>query len=159
MVGRRYRNALAWAGLSVVLVGFLTFVASYFLLPVYVTTLNCFDYCSPAKHATMWQFSLNLFSHVPVTPITNSILLLLCYLSVFGALTILGCSLSFLVSLRRVFMVWSRRGLLAGGVALVIVLAFLLLFVGPQLGYLGMLLGYGLFWAGDGLFLCARRHV
>lgn len=157
MVGLRHHFVWARAGVSVILVGFLSVLVSFFLLPIYITTLNCFDSCSPPKHPTLWEFSLNEIAHFSVTTVTASLILLLCYLPLLGAVMVAVCSTGFLVSPRRALITWSQGGLQAGSVALVIVLAFLLLFVRPQVGYLGMLFGYGLLWGGERLILRASQ--
>lgn len=160
MVARRNHILSAWTGFSVVLIGFLSYVVSYFLLPLYVTTLNCFDYCSPAKHPTMWEFSLNGVSHLSVTPVASSVVLLLCYVPLFGAVMVVGCSVAFLMHPRPALISWGDRGLLAGSVALVIfalvsLLTFISLVDRPHFGYLGILVGYGMFWGGRRFFLRA----
>lgn len=146
----------AWAGFLFIALGFLAFGVSYFLLPVDVTTVNCFDSCTPPGHATAWEYSLNVLSHLSVTPVTEACLLLLCYLPLLAAVMIVGCGIGFLVHPRRTLATWSYRGWLTGFIALVLLLPFLLFFVRPDIGYLGMLFGYGLLWGGNRVFLTAH---
>jgi hypothetical protein len=160
-MGARRRLVLpAWTGFLLIASGFLSFVVSYFLLPLYVTTVNCFDTCTPPKHATAWEFSLNLLSHLPGTPVTDTFLLVLCYLPLLAAVTVVGCSIGFLVHPQRTFATWSSRSWLTGSIALVLLLLFWLLFlsifVRPAIGYLGMLFGYGFLRSGNRVFLTVR---
>ena len=51
--------------------------------------------------------------------------------------------------LRHGFAFWSTGALVAGSVVLGLMLPLLLILGQPDWGYLGMLLGYGLLWAGS----------
>lgn len=52
-MGPRLRPGVAgWAGCALIVAGFLLVTVSYFLLPLYVTALNCFDICTPPKAGT-----------------------------------------------------------------------------------------------------------
>lgn len=162
MLGNQRR--VAWTGFSVILIGSVCFVVSYFLLPLYVTTLNCFDTCSPAKHPTMWEFSLNAVAHLPYSPVVVAVTVLLCYLPLVGAVLVAACGLGCLLHPARGFVSWSARGLVMGSIALVSIALlgltfFVFLWIRPQIGYLGMLVGYAVLWAGWRLFLRASRRV
>lgn len=156
MVARRQFVLPAWAGFLLVAIGFLAFVASYFLLPFYV--VNCFDSCAnPTYSPTTWAFAANGLSHLSVTPVTSVILVVLCYLPLLIAVAIVGCSFGFLVYPLRTFATWSYRAWLAGSIALVILVLVVLLFVWPDIGYPGMLFGYGLLWGGNRILLAAQH--
>lgn len=156
---RQRRIALAWTGFLLIVIGFLSFVGSYFLLPVVVVA--CFDDC-PSTYFTAWETSMRALSLLPVTmgqslffPLV--IVLLLCCLSLLAAVTVLGCSISFLVHRHRALAIWSHRAWLAGIIMLVLALPLVFFpFVRPEIGYLGMLVGYGLLWAGNHVFLTAQ---
>jgi hypothetical protein len=152
-MGARARlTAPAWIGLALIVVGFLVFVGAYFLLPLYVTTwLNCFDSCHPPMSATTWEFLLRLLSDFGFAPIGNALVLALLSLPLLGAVVGVGGSIAYRVRARRAFAVWSNRAWVAGTAALFLMLPLLLLASLPEVGYLGMLLGYGLFWAGSRL--------
>lgn len=156
-MGPRLRPSVAgWAGSALIVVGFLLVAVSYFLLPLYVTTLNCFDACTPPKTGTAWELSLNVLSHVQNTPIPNALDLALAYLPLLGAVVGTGGSIAYLVHPRRMFAGWSNRAFVAGTVALIIIVPFLVVMTRPDAGSVGMVLGYGLFWGGNHLVLSAR---
>lgn len=150
---RRRRLLPAWTGSLLAALGLLVFVASYLLLPLFIA--GCFDYCAPPRrHLTAWTFSLSILSHLPSFPVTNSFVLALCYLPLLAAVVVVGCLLGFLVRLHRAFTMWSHRVWLIGCVAFAFWLAVALfagsLFGGKlEIGFVGLLFGYGLLWAGD----------
>ena len=161
----------AWRGFLLIGAGFLVFAVSYFLLPLYVTTMTCFDTCSPdqlhapAQHGTVWEFSLNMAAHlsVSVTPVVDSLIVLLCLLPLFAAVMVVGCSIGFLANPQGMFATWSHRGWRTGITALALIFVLSLVFLSsvlrPEIGYVGMLLGYGLLWRGNRVFLVERRAV
>jgi hypothetical protein len=152
-MGARARlTAPAWTGLALMVVGLVVFVGAYFLLPLYVTTwLNCFDSCGPPVSRTTWELSLRALSNFVFVPIANGLVLALLSLPLLGAVVGVGCSIAYRVRARLAFAVWSTRAWVAGAAALFLMLPLLLLASLPEVGYLGMLLGYGLFWAGSHL--------
>lgn len=102
------------------------------------------------------ELSLRLLSRFEVAPIGNALVLGLCYLPLLSAVVGVGCGIIYLIWARRAFAVWSIGALIAGGAALCLMLPLLLLLpFRPQTGYLGMLVGYGLLWAGNRLLLRA----
>jgi hypothetical protein len=134
-------------------------VGAYFLLPLYVMTANCSDSsCSPPIADTMWELSLRLLSHFGFAPIGNALILGLCYRPLLSAVVGVGCGIIYLVWARHAFAVWSTSALIAGTAALLLMLLFLLPFR-PQIGYLGMLVGFGLLWAGSRLLIRASRQL
>lgn len=137
------------AGLFLVLGGFVCVVCSFFLLPLYITTLNCIDACGPPLQPTAWESSLNLVAHLSITPVAYSLILVLYYLPLLAGVVVVGCSLGYLGKPRRIFARGMRFGRVAGSVALILPLPFLFIISLPHIGYLGMLFGYGLLWAGD----------
>jgi len=160
MGAQRRRMLPAWTGVVLVAAGFLTFVASFFLLPLYFTA--CFDPCiAPTPHITTWDFSLNALAQLSVTPVAEAGILVLCYLPLLAAVTVVGCSVGFLVWPHRTLAMWSFRAWLAGSIALGIMLLLVLLLpllslIRPNVGFFGMLVGYGLLWAGNRVFLTAH---
>jgi hypothetical protein len=156
MEARVRSTVFTLTGLALMIAGSLVFVSAYFLLPLYVTTwLSCFDSCSNPVSRTMWEFTLNAIAHLEFTPIPDSILLVLCYTPLLVAAVGMGGSIAYCVCARRAFAVWSTAALIAGFVALFLMLPVLLLGGRPDWGYLGMLLGYALLWAGSHLLLSA----
>ena len=156
---RLRRVGSAWTGFLLTGVGFLVFICSYFLLPVLVVVF-CLD-CGPEPRpqVTAWETSLRVLSFVQVDRDQSLILMLvfilLCYLPLLAAVAALGCSIGFLVHPHRTFATWNHRVWLAGISALGIAFPFLFWFVRPDIGYVGMLFGYGLIWGGNRLFLTA----
>ncbi len=151
MEARWQRVLPVWTGSLLAALGFLEFVVSYFLLPVYVITPCCGQ---TAYAPTAWVYSQNALSHFTISPVANTGLLLLCYLPLLAAVTVVGCLLGFLVWPHQAFVTWSYRVWLAGSVALVLLLLVVLFgvvfFSGePEKGFFGLLLGYGLLWVGD----------
>jgi hypothetical protein len=158
MAARRQLVAPAWAGFLLIITGCLSFVGSYFLLPV--VEISCFDTCDvPYTYATAWEMSLLSLPALsyPGFLVGAAVALALCYLPLLAAVMVVGCSIGFLLHPQRTFANWSHRAWLVGIIALVIALAFLSFFIlHPYIGYGGMLFGYGLFWAGNRLFLTAH---
>lgn len=148
---RRVLPALTGCGLSAL--GLLVLVNSFFLPPLYV--VSCIDSCAqPKLYATAWAFSLTLLADLPSSPVINAFTLVLCYLPLLAAVMVVGCLLGFLVWPHHAFVTWSYRAWLAGSVALVLLLLVVLFLVslfsgGPEKGFFGLLLGYGLLWVGD----------
>ena len=150
---RRQHVLPVWTGCGLAILGLLVLVTSFFLPPLYF--VPCFDSCAqPQRYATAWAFSLTLLADLPYSPLVNVCILMLCYLPLLAAVMIVGCLLSFLVRPHRAFAMWSHRLWLAGSVALVLLLLVVLFLAsifggGPEKGFFGLLLGYGLLWAGD----------
>jgi hypothetical protein len=159
MGARQPRVVLRWAGFLLIVTGFLAFLASYFLLPIYVTTLNCFDYCTPPKRATTWEFSQNLLAGFSIAPVFDSLVLVLLYLPLLAALVVMGSGLGFLANPDRAFALWIRRGALTGSIALILLFPFTLILSRPEIGYFGMLAGYAACWGGYVLYLTAHPQA
>ena len=142
-----------WMGFVLAALGLLVLIASFFLPPVYV--VSCVDSCAqPKLYATAWAFSLTFLRDLSSSPVANVCFLVLAYLPLFAAVTNAVCSFGFLVWPHRAFVTWSRRAWLTGSIALVLfllVVMFLASFFGggPEKGFFGLLLGYGLLWAGN----------
>lgn len=147
----------AWAGFVLAALGLLALVVSFFLPPLYVT--DCFDSCAQPKHyATAWVFSRSTLSLLPSSPITSAAILVLCYLPLIAAVIAVSCLFGFLVRPHREFATWSYRVWLVGSIALVLLLLVVLFLVSffsgrPEKGFFGLLLGYGLLWAGNRVVL------
>lgn len=157
-MGARHWNSLpSWSGFLLVVVGFLSLTGSYFLLPLYVTTLDCSDSCTPA---TAWQFSLNVLSRFSIAPPVSAGILVLLWLPLLAAAAALGCSFGLLVHPWRAFAAWTHASLLAGSIALAIssllYIVLLRAWIRPEGGFFGMLVGYILLWAGSHLLVEAR---
>lgn len=147
-----------WIGFIIITIGLFVFLVSYFRLSLYVTTLNCLDYCTPAMHSTIWEFSLVLVSRFPYFPAANLLILTLLYIPLIAALVIMVASMWLLINPQRFFMRWLYRSWLAGIVMLLIILPFLFIGLHPELGYVGMLVGYGFFLGGYRVFLAAQNQ-
>lgn len=149
----RRRAVSAWIGFLLIAAGFVVVAVSYFLFPVFV--VSCFYHCGAPVYSTAWELSKYGLSNFPDSPAVNA--LVLSSLPLLAVTTVVGCSICFLVAPHRMFAIWSYRALVAGFIALVILVTFLLYFgTEPQIGYVGMLLGYGLLWGGNRLFLTAH---
>lgn len=150
---RPRRVFLAWMGFILAILGLLVLVASFFLLLLDV--VPCVDSCAqPNRYTTAWALSLNTRSLLPSSPIISVVILVLCYLPLLAAVMVVACLLGFLVWPHRAFVTWSRRAWLTGSIALVLfllVVLFLFSFFGggPEMGFFGLLFGYGLLWAGN----------
>ncbi len=154
MMARRLHALPAWTGFMLAILGLLVLVASFFLPPLDV--VPCVDACAqPNRYATAWAFSLNTLSLLPSSPIISVVLLVLCYLPLLAAVMVVACLLGFLVRPHRAFVTWSHRVWLTGSIALVLFLlvvlflSFVSLGGGPELGFFGLMFGYGLLWAGN----------
>ena len=153
MMARRLHALPAWMGFMLAILGLLVLVASFFLPPLDV--VPCLDSCAqPNRYTTAWALSLNTLSLLPSSPIISVVLLVLAFLPLLAAVTVVACLLGFLVRPHRAFVTWSHRAWLTGSIALVLfllVVTFLFSFFlgGPELGFFGLLFGYGLLWAGN----------
>lgn len=144
---RRGPAASAWTGLLLVVAGLLSVAVSTFLLPL--VDFDCFDTCGAPTYSTAWQISMRALSGS--APAAAPFVLLLCLLPLLAAATTVGCGIGSLLRPRRTFATWSVRAWRAGVGALVILLPFLFFFVRPEIGYVGLLVGYGLWWGGSRL--------
>ncbi len=154
MRGRVPHAAPVWTGLTA---GFLVFVVAYFLLPVLLANgvLTCGDVCVSPKSSSMWTLVLYQLANFRLVPIGRALVLAVLFLPLLGAVGGAGCSLVYSVRARHGFAVWSTAALVAGSVVLCLMLPLLLILGQPELGYVGMLLGYGLLWAGSRRLLAA----
>jgi hypothetical protein len=155
--------------------GLLVFVVSYVLLPWFVT--YCFGSCSTSLINTLWQASMPMVSQLradiqglpdPQFVVAllsdaskDSVFFVLDGLPLLAAVTVVGCSVGFLVRPHRALAVWGQRAWRVGTIALVLMLLWSLVVVvayrgGPSLGFVGQLVGYGLLWAGNRIVLTAR---
>jgi len=148
-------------GLALIVAGFLVFVGAYFLLPLFITGgLTCGDVCNSPKSVTISELLLRALSLFALEPIPNTLFLALLSLPLLGAVVGVGYSLAYRVRARRAVAVWSTGALVAGTVALFPLMVPLFAILGhPETGYLGMLLGYGLLWAGNRLLLRTPRQL
>ncbi len=165
-MGARRRLVLpAWTGFVLVVMGVLVFVASYFLLPV--ISDQCEDACGWLYPTTWqlllyglsaWEYEVNALPQFDISLVPDTILLVLYYLPLLAAVMVVGGSIGFLAHPKRTLVTWSHRAWLTGSIALVLML-FVVLFLakffggGPYSGFLGLLVGYGLLWGGNRVFL------
>ncbi|HEU4784007.1 MAG TPA: hypothetical protein VFS83_11760 [Ktedonobacterales bacterium] len=159
IVARRLGVLPAWAGSLLAALGLLMVIASFFLLPVDV--VDCVDSCpQPKFYATAWEYSQTSLKDLPASlAFPNSLafdvcFLVLAYLPLLAAVMVVVCSLGFLAWPQRAFARWGHRAWLVGCIALVLFLLvdlYLASFFGggPELGFWGLLFGYGLLWAGN----------
>lgn len=158
----------AWIGFVLVVMGVLVFVASYFLLPAIAE--QCEDACGWLYPTTWqlslyglsaWQYEVNALPQFDLSLVPSTLLLVLYYLPLLAAVTVVGCSVGFLVRPHRALATRGHRAWLTGSLALVLML-LVVLFVatffggGPYFGFLGLLVGYGLLWGGNHVFLTAH---
>ncbi len=146
--------SLALSGQALLLGGLVLVVASFFLLPLWVSTF-CFDTCQPAppiRTVTAWEFSLNGLAHWYVTPIPNTLALIVVYFPLCaGAVLLLGGAI-FLAHPGRMLMRW-LTGVWVAEIFLLIALVSLIFFLiaQPDMGYWGM--GVSALLSGIGLLL------
>ncbi len=155
MEPHRRHEVRAWIGFLLIVLGFLAFAVSYFLLPVFVVV--CFYDCGTPGYSTAWELSLYGLSGFPQPPFGAA--LVLSALPLFAAMTILGCSICFLVDPHLTFATWSYWAWAAGFIALLILFTLLIfLETRPAIGYVGMLLSYGVLLGGNFLFFTRRAY-
>jgi hypothetical protein len=158
MIARRLRVLPVWIGSLLAILGLLVLVVSFFLLPLDV--VPCFDSCAqPHLSATAWEYSLTSLRDLPASLVFNACLLVLSYLPLLVAVAVVACSFGFLARPQRAFARWGYHAWLVGCIALVLFLLVDLLLVsllgalflggGPEVGFYGLLFGYGLLWAGN----------
>jgi hypothetical protein len=105
--------------------GLLLFGVSYYLLPV--DAIHCRDMCGQGQtwdYTTMgqlsryalsaWQYEMNAQPQFSSSVVLDTILLVAHYLPLLAAVTVVGCSVGFLVRLHRTFTVWGHRAWLTG---------------------------------------------
>ncbi len=148
---RRRHVVRARMGFVLIVLGFLAFVGSYVLLPLYVV---CYATCGAPEYSTAWELSLYGLSNFPDRGGVAANILLLCFLPLPVAVMVVGGSIGFLLHPHRWFATWNFRACLVG----ISAVGILFLYVGflnaqPEIGYAGMLLGYGLLLGGNRLFL------
>jgi hypothetical protein len=148
----------AWSSFLLIIGGFVLFIISYFLLPLY-ETISCFDACTPPVHRTAWVSSLRFLLDFSFAPVAASFALTLHYLPLLAVLLMLGFSAGFLLHPQRRYTTWYHLSWIVGISALLIALPFLFFFIHPDIGYVGMLLSYGLFYGGHRLFLSAHPEL
>lgn len=154
MGARRGSLVSAWTGFLFCAVGCLSFIESYFRLPLY----DCPSDCAPSYHPTEWELSMNVLSRLPDFPVADSLLLLLLLLPLVTTVLVLGCSAGFLVHPTRALAVWGFAVWLTGSIALFLLLPFVSIFASrPNSGYWGMVLSYGLLWGGNRILLTAHH--
>lgn len=129
------------SGIFLIIIGFISFVISYFFLPLFVTALNCFDSCTSPHNGTTWDASLRLLSGLSFFPLFI-FLLVLCYLPLITIFILFGDSIIFYFKPRIAYVKWFNRSWWIGIIPLIIMLPFLFFFILPQIGYLGMLVGF-----------------
>ena len=150
-----------WAGFLLLVFGFLIMLTSYFLLPLFVSTF-CFDTCQEpiTPYApTAWESSMRFISSFWISPLANSFALLIQYLPIVTAAVIVGSGITFLARPRHVLITWIFRWWLVGLIALGVGLPFLSIYSHPGTGYFGMLVSFGLFWAGNRLIRAAHPEL
>jgi hypothetical protein len=157
MRGQLSRTAPVWTSLTLIGAGFLVVVVAYFLLPVLLANgvLTCGDVCVSPKSSSLWTLSLYQLANFRFAPLGRALVLAVLFLPLLGAAGGAGWSLVYSVRARHVFAVWSTGALVAGSGVLGLMLPLLLIFGQPDWGYLGMLVGYGLLWAGSRRLLAA----
>jgi hypothetical protein len=104
---------------------------------------------------------VNGLPHFDIFLVTGTILLVLYYLPLLAAATVVACRVGFLGWPHRALEKCGRRAWVTGSVALTLMLLWDW-FVGNgfgggglQIGFLGLLVGYGVLWAGNRVFLPA----
>jgi hypothetical protein len=158
----------AWTGVVLVVVGVLVFVASYFLLPIMAE--QCMDACGwdypTTWHLSLdglsaWEYQINALPHFDISLMPDTIVLVLYYLPLLAAATVFGCNVGFLVRPHRALATWGQQAWLTGSIAFVLMQLFVLSGAaffggGPASGFLGLLVGYGMLWAGTRVVLTAQ---
>ncbi len=157
---RRWYVVRARTGFVLIVLGCLAFIGSYSLLPVLV--VDCVSAyasdCGAPDYSTGWELSKYGLSNFPDRAAVYA--LVLSSLPLLAVMAIVGCSICFLVDPHPTFEGWSYAAWAVGIVALGMLITFLV-FYGtlPQIGYVAMLLSYGVLLAGKILFLTAYPHL
>jgi len=153
---RRQPVEVALPGLALIVLGCLSVVVSYFLLP-YVAVGPGLDITAKPTSVTAWEVTMRAWS-VFVAPsdlqlaLGSAFALLLSTLPLLAAIVILGWGIDVLAHPHRTFVTWSVVARVVGIAALLIQLPFFI-FARPDVGYAGMWVGYGLLWVGNRLLV------
>jgi hypothetical protein len=140
-----------WTSLALVGTGFLVFVIAYFVFPFILVNgvFSCGDVCISPRSFSMWELSQYQLSNFRRAPIGYTLAIAVVLLPLLGVVVAVVCSLAYYAWARRAFVVWSTGALVAGSAALIALLLPSLVLGRPDWGYLGMVIGYGLTWAGS----------
>jgi hypothetical protein len=151
-VGEAVRRVTpGWTGLALVGTGFLVFGVAYVVFPFVLVNgvFSCGDVCSSPRSFSMWELSLYQRSNFRSMPIGYTLAIAVVFLPLPGVVVAVVSSLAYRVWARRAFVVCSTGALVAGSVALFLLLLVSLILGQPDWGYLGMVVGYGLLWSGS----------
>lgn len=156
---RRRPVEVALPGCALIVLGFLSVVASYFLLP-YAVVGPGLDITATPTSVTAWEVTVRVWRSVAAPydlqlALGSAFALLLVNLPLLAAMVILGWEVDVLVHPHRTFVTWSGVARVVGIAALLIQLPFFI-FARPGVGYVGMLVGYGLLWGGSRLLRPTR---
>jgi hypothetical protein len=160
MMGTRLRQyALALSGQVLLLGGLAIVVGSFFWLPLWVSTF-CFDTCEPgssARTVTAWEFALRGFDHWYVTPIPDTLVLIVVYFPLLAGVVMVLCGAIMIAHPSGPLLRWLAR-IWVAGIALLAALLLLIFFIisQPDMGYWGMALSYVL--SGIGILLIRAGH-
>jgi hypothetical protein len=143
----------AWTGVVLAVLGLLVFVVSYVLLPLFYP--YCYGPCTRYDSGALWQFALAAVSKLQddvqslpdpefVFSLLNDaifygIFLVLSVLALLAAVTVVGCSVGWLVRPHPAFTVWGHRAWRTGSIALVLMLLCILLLIVLSVGGLPLL--------------------
>lgn len=148
-VGRRPLS-LALPGLALIVLGCLSVVVSYFLLPL--TVSDCFDVCGYPIYTYAWEVTLRALAPYDFqAALVSAFILVALNLPLLAPMTMVGGSVGFLVHPHRAFAAWNVWAWRAGMSAVVLLFLFVIFLSRPDLGYAGMWVGYGLLWVGNRL--------
>jgi hypothetical protein len=159
-MGTRVRQlALALSGQALLLGGLIIAVGAFFWLPLWVSTF-CFDSCGPgpiARTVTAWEFSLRGFDHWYVSPIPDTLVLIVVFFPLLSGAAMLLCGAIVVAHPTSRLLRWLER-IWGAGIALLVALLLLIFFIiaQPDLGYWGIGLSYLL--AGAGILLIRAAH-
>jgi hypothetical protein len=109
-----------------------------------------------------WVQELQELPHIDSSLVPDTFLLALYYLPLLAAVTVVGWSVGFLVRPQRALALWGYWAWLTGSMALAPILFLVLdgaVYLGgggPHIGLLGLLVGYGVLWAGNRIYLTAQ---
>lgn len=157
---RRRHVVRARIGFALIVLGCLAFIGSYSLLPALVVSCVAAyaSDCGAPDYLTGWELSQYGLSNLPDRAAVFA--LVLSSLPLFAVMAIVGCSICFLVDPHPTFEGWSYAAWAVGIGALGMLFTFLV-FYGtlPQIGYVAMLLSYGVLLGGKILFLKAYPYL
>lgn len=150
MENKRQFTLFDWSVFTLI-IGFILFLASYFFLPFVKINAACFDSCNRQSYPTLWNVTLGVTLNFSLTSFGSILAIFVCYLLLISAMIVFSYSIVFLMSPRQLSKTWLNISWWIGILTLLIMLPFLFFFNLPQIGYLGLWIGFILMRVGFSL--------